>query len=117
MHETKFAEQIIFVLKNKLEPAMLSKTITVNVKLSPLSHVTAEGLRETFKQLVQNEPFAKNTRLNIQALDFDVYCRKCKKISKQAKPIFKCPVCGCADLDIQKEREFIIDSVEIGSLK
>ena len=113
MHETKFAEEIIFVLKHKLEPDTLSKPLVVNVRLSPLSHVTAEGLKETFKTLIQNELFAKNVHLHIKTMEFDVYCKECKKISKAAQPIFNCPRCKSSDLDIQKEREFIIDSVEI----
>ena len=113
MHETKFVEEIIFVLKHKLEPAALSKPLVVNVRLSPLSHVTPEGLKETFKVLVQNEHFSKNAVLNIKTMEFDVYCKECKKISKAAQPIFNCPRCKSSDLDIQKEREFIIDSVEI----
>lgn len=113
MHETKFAEEIIFVLKHKLEPAALSKSLVVNIRLSPLSHVTAEGLKETFKTLVQNEQFSDKVALNIKAMEFDVYCKVCRKISKATQPVFSCPRCNSPDLDIQKEREFIIDSIEI----
>ncbi|MDD5044178.1 MAG: hydrogenase maturation nickel metallochaperone HypA [Candidatus Omnitrophica bacterium] len=113
MHETKFANEIIFILKHKLEPDALSKPLVVNVRLSPLSHVTPQSLKEAFKVAAESEHFPNELKLSIKTMEFDVYCKECKKISKASAPIFNCPRCKSTDLDIQKEREFIIDSVEI----
>ena len=114
MHETKFANDIIFILNNKLDKGMSSKPITVNVKLSPFSHVTPPRLKETFDLLIKGEKF-KDVKLNVTPMEFEAYCRSCRAVSKSDKAIFNCPRCGSPDFDINKEREFYVDNIEVES--
>lgn len=112
MHDLKFAAEIISSIKNKLQKTSgrSQKNITVDVRLSPLTHVTPKGLSETFKQLAEHEGLT-NVKLNIGVLEFEMHCRTCKAITKGTKPIFLCPQCKSSDFDIEREKEFVIDSV------
>ena len=114
MHDLKFANEIIASIKNDLarKGKSASNNITVNIRLSPLTHVTPEGLTETFKQLASAGGFG-DAKLDIKPLEFEVFCRDCKAVSKAIKPIFNCPKCKSADFDIIKEKEFVIDSIKV----
>ena len=57
MHETRFANEIFSVLKNRFGRQVIEKVTGVNVKLSPFSHVTAQRLLETYRELAKAQGF------------------------------------------------------------
>lgn len=121
MHDLKFANEAVFILKReiaKLGKAAESKAITVNVALSPLSHVKPEGFRETFKQVLEHEAKGlKNVKLNVRPMQFDLYCRACKKLSKVSEPTLECPECKSRDLEVEMGKEFFVDSIEVEGME
>jgi Zn finger protein HypA/HybF involved in hydrogenase expression len=121
MHDLKFANETIFILKReiaKLGKSALSKPIIVNVALSPLSHVKPDGFRETFKHILSHEaPDLKNIRLNINTMQFDIYCKACKKLSKVSAPTFECPGCKSSDLEFDMQKEFFVESIEVEGME
>ena len=112
MHETRFVNEIFAVLKQKLGKDTASGRILVNVRLSPFSHVTAETLRESFNVLVQGEKF-KALSLNILLFELPLECKNCKRSTRITKKVFECPFCGSADICIQMDKEFFVESIEI----
>jgi len=121
MHDLKFANETLFILKRevvKLGKSAESKPITVNVALSPLSHVKPEGFRETFKHILEAEAKnLKNVNLNINPMQFDVYCKACKKLSKVTAPTFQCPGCKSGDIEFDMQKEFFVESIEVEGMK
>jgi len=115
MHETRFVNEIFAVLKQKLDKDTVSGRISVNVRLSPFSHVAAETLRESFNVLRQGEKF-NVVSLNILPLELPLECKNCKHITRITKKIFECPFCGSADIDIKMDKEFFVESIEIERL-
>jgi len=111
MHDLKYANEILRVLKNKGIKKGKSKNITVNVRLSPFSHVKLEGLNETFQLLAENEGY-DNVKLDIKPLKFGMHCKSCNRDSEHEKAVFKCPHCDSGDFDIKKNDEFCVDSIE-----
>jgi len=111
MHETKFVNEILTILRNKLGKSVPFSNVVVNVRLSPFSHVTSKRLRETFKELSKESAF-ENIRLNINPLDLTLNCRSCKKTARIIKPAFICPHCNSNDINIEFDKEFFIESVE-----
>jgi Zn finger protein HypA/HybF involved in hydrogenase expression len=111
MHETKFVNEIITILKQKLSEDTTSGRISVNVRLSPFSHVAAESLRESFNMLIKVEKF-NAVSLNILPLELSVKCKNCKRVTRITKKVFECPFCGSADIDIKMDREFFVESIE-----
>ena len=112
MHETRFANEIISVLKEKLDKGASADGIVVNVRLSPFSHVSAENLRQTFKELSAGEGFG-NVSLKVLPLEILLECRACKRSSRIAKRVFDCPFCKSTDIDLKIDKEFFVESFEI----
>ena len=116
MHETKFVNEILTVLKNNLDKGTALSNAVVNIKLSPFSHVTAERLQETFKEFSRGGDL-KEIRLNIIPLEVTMYCKNCKSISKVSQATLNCVYCASPDLDIQIDREFFVESIELEDKK
>ena len=112
MHETKFANEIIFHLKSALDKHGLVKSVLVNASLSPFSHVAPEGLKGAFELLVEFEKL-KNISLVIRPLTLKITCRDCKTNFESSKITFHCAMCLSTNIDIKREKEFSVDSIEI----
>jgi len=112
MHETRFISEIVTALNQKLTKAMASGEVIVNVRLSPFSHVAAENLQGSFKELIKGENF-KNARLNILPLEILLECKNCKRSTRINKRVFGCSFCNSADVNIQMDKEFFVESIEI----
>ena len=112
MHETRFVNEIFAVLNQKIGKNTVSGQIAVNARLSPFSHVTPEGLRGSFKELSKAEGF-KNVRLKILPLEILLECKNCKRSSRITKRVFACPFCNNMDVNIQMDKEFFVESIEI----
>ena len=112
MHETTFVNEIFSVVKDKLNKDKTNNVVSVNVKLSPLSHVSKEGLLDTYQELAKGSGFER-IRLNIEPLGVLLSCHHCKNTSTISKPAFKCPLCDSDDIELNFDKEFIIESIEI----
>lgn len=114
MHEIRFVNEIFAVLRQKLNKDTASGQVVANVRLSPFSHVVAESLQETFNELVKKEEL-NHVRLNVLPLEVLLECQNCKRSTRIPQKIFGCPFCGSADISIQMDKEFFIESIEIES--
>jgi len=112
MHEIRFINEIFTVLKEKLAKEKATEQVVVNVRLSPFSHITARGLQESFMELIKGENF-KNVRLNVLPLEILLECKNCKRTTRITKRVFGCPFCNSVDVNIQIDKEFIIESIEV----
>jgi len=112
MHETRFINEIFAVLKEKLTKEAGLKGVIVNVRLSPFSHVGAESLQGSFKELIKGESF-KNVHLKVLPLEILLECKSCKRNTQITKRVFACPFCNSSDINIQMDKEFFVESIEI----
>ena len=112
MHEIRFVNEIIDVLKRELTEGPASGRVSVNVRLSPFCHVSPETLRESFNVLIKGENF-KDVSLNILPLELSLECKTCKRSARITKKVFECPFCGSSDIDIRMDKEFFVESIEI----
>lgn len=113
MHETRFINEIFAVLKQKVNKDMASGQVVVNARLSPFSHVTIESLQESFKELIKRGNF-DNVWLNVLPLEILLECKNCKHSNRITQKVFSCPFCGSADINVQMDKEFFVESIEIG---
>jgi len=112
MHETRFINEIFAILKEKLAIEEGVKRVIVNVRLSPFSHVGAESLQGSFKELIKGESF-KKVSLKILPLEILLECKSCERSIRINKRIFTCPLCQGADINVQMDKEFFVESMEI----
>lgn len=116
MHETRFANEIILHIKDALVKHGLVKSMSVNVSLSPFSHVSPEGLKGAFELLTEAEEL-KNVRLEIKPLALKVDCKDCGNTFESTKIVFHCIKCFSTNIYIKKDREFLVDSIEIEEIE
>ncbi len=112
MHDMRFAQEIIACLREKLGGRKQGGPSTVNVVLSPFTHVTEETLRAAFRELLEKEDH-KDVSLAVKIGKIPVKCTGCGKDFFISKPEFTCTSCGSAGFDILNNKEFVIESVEI----
>jgi Zn finger protein HypA/HybF involved in hydrogenase expression len=111
MHETVFLNEVFTILRQKSDKATDAARVTVNARLSPFSHVSAESLQESFKGL-RGENF-RNVSLKILPLELPLECKNCKRSANISKKIFNCPFCGSMNVSIKMDKEFFVESIEI----
>jgi hydrogenase nickel incorporation protein HypA/HybF len=107
MHEAAFINEILSVIRNRFSKDTINSVVSVNVKLSPLSHVAKESLLNTYRELAKGSGF-EHIKLNVEPLDLLLRCRSCKNTSTVSSPTFKCPYCNSQDIELKFEKEFII---------
>jgi len=112
MHETMFANEILTSLKQKVKDPSTVRHITINVSLSSFTHVTPDNLRSAFDVLMQKESL-KNIYLNIKRTCVIFRCKECNKAIEITQPVLSCPFCGSFDFDIERGKEFSIESIEV----
>jgi len=111
MHETVFLGEVFNLLRQNSEKVSSSAKITVNARLSPFSHVTAESLQESFKEL-KGKNF-KNVSLKLFPLELPLECNDCKRSVNIDKKIFSCPFCNSMNVSIKMDKEFFVESIEV----
>ncbi|MFC1703530.1 hydrogenase/urease maturation nickel metallochaperone HypA [Candidatus Omnitrophota bacterium] len=112
MHDKRFAEEIKAVVSKKLAELDANSHITaINVRLSPISHVTPETLKGALAIVVSGS-FLENIPLNIEKSQLDVTCRSCAASFSISTPTFSCRKCNSTDLDIQESPECFVESIE-----
>jgi len=110
MHETVFLNEVFTLLRKNSGKTAGSAKIIVNARLSPFSHVTAEGLQESFKEL-RGKSF-KNVSLKLLPLELPLECNDCKRRTNIDKKIFNCPFCKSMNINIKMDKEFFVESIE-----
>ena len=112
MHETVFVNEIFSVLKDRFNKNTINNVVSVNVKLSPLSYVAKEDLLNTYREFTKGSGF-EHIKLKIEPLSLLLRCLSCKNISTVSSPTFECPRCNSQDIELNFDKEFIIESIEI----
>jgi len=112
MHDLTYANRILDSLKKEVGKRENNTPVTIDVYLSPLSHVTPQRLKDVFSLLSEEAGFV-NTTMNVNIAEFCIRCKKCGKSWKSAQPTFECPECDSADFELEKWEEFYIDSIRI----
>lgn len=112
MHDTVFAREIKTLVNKKIdELKKKTKLIAINVKLSPFSHVKPETLKEAFALEVRGTRL-EEIPLVVKMSEIEIECNLCGKKFFITKPIFSCPQCNSAKLQIKQVPEYFVESIE-----
>jgi Zn finger protein HypA/HybF involved in hydrogenase expression len=104
--------QIFTVLEETLSEKTALAQVTVNVRLSPLSHVSSGNLQAAFKELSKGRDL-KGVSLKVLALALPLVCNTCHRRVMIKKKVFACPSCGSANITIKMDKEFYVESINI----
>ena len=111
MHDLVFTNEVITALRNWLNSVPSGTKIrAVNASLSPISHVKAQTLTETFNVMTKGTEF-EGIEINVKVMPLKIKCRACSHQFNISKPATTCPKCNNSDLDMLHSREFNIDSI------
>lgn len=112
MHDIVFSKEIIRAVEEKRKTlAKGTRVVGVNVLLSPLSHVTAKTLSETFGQMAEGTDL-EDIRLAVRSMAIKMKCNACGRYFPIEKPTFACPECRSSSIVIADGREFLVESIE-----
>lgn len=89
-----------------------AKVVGVNVLLSPLSHVNAKALSETFKQMAAGTDL-EDIKVTARPLVVKMKCNACGRYFPVEKPTFACVGCGSSSIVVADSREFLVESIEV----
>ena len=113
MHETVFSNEIIRVVNEKAKSLDVNSKINcINVRLSPLSHVSPDTLKAAFLQMAGLSNL-KDISLNVKPSEVKLQCKSCGRRFKALESVFSCPYCKDSNFDIEEEQEFFIESIEV----
>lgn len=112
MHETVFSRQVISLIRVQLKKNPGQRVVSAVVALSPFSHVKPQALQQAFCELARGSA-AESVELKIEPLEAKLECRQCKYSFAAKGPVFCCPRCASANLQLETGKEFMVQSLEV----
>jgi hydrogenase nickel incorporation protein HypA/HybF len=113
MHETGIAEKIVEIaLASVPDDVENPKIERMHLRIGKFASVVEDSLRFCFGIIVKDTPL-EDTELVIENVPVLVHCNKCSHEWEVSDPIFQCPECQGADLEMLTGREIDIESIEL----
>ena len=112
MHEYSIAQNMIRIVRDKVDNGVLSRVTKVKVKVGELSGVVPDALEFSFKIIAEDSKM-KKAQLKIDFIPVKAKCKNCKKEFRLDSPSFVCPDCLSSNLDILSGDELFLESIEI----
>jgi hydrogenase nickel incorporation protein HypA/HybF len=112
MHELSLVAELFVLLEEKAREEKASRINRISLSLGRLSGVVPELLASAFDSYKKGT-LASEAELRIDVVPLKVRCRACGKETPTDEPLFACPTCASADLEILEGRDLILDRVEL----
>ena len=113
MHEMGIALEIIDIVRDSLPADKPDIRVErVNLKVGKLSAVVADSLTFCFEVAAKDTP-VDGAKLAIEEIPVTARCKGCGHNWTIDSPVFTCPACQNADIEMLTGRELDIDSIEI----
>jgi len=112
MHETSIAQNLLSIILEKAKECNAKRITKVTLKIGEFAGINQESLKFAFKNLTQKS-IVERAIVEIIPLPLLGKCRKCEKEFTINREEFKCPKCGCLELDIISGEDLYIDNIEI----
>lgn len=113
MHELQIAQNIVKITEDEVRKSGLTRSISaINLKIGKMHAVIHESLRFSFDVLKRDRIQLEQAKLVISEMPVKIRCRSCHKTQLITEPIFICPHCSSADIEIISGNELYVDSIE-----
>jgi hydrogenase nickel incorporation protein HypA/HybF len=113
MHELQIAQNIVKITEDEVRKSGLTQNISaINLKIGKMHAVIHESLRFSFDVLKRTRIQLEQAELVISEMPVKIQCRTCHKTRLITEPIFICPNCSSADIEIISGNELFVDSIE-----
>ena len=113
MHEMGIAEQLVKIAMDAIPADMEDPRVeTLNLKIGKLASVVEHSLTFCFEIITKDTPM-EGVNLVIEEVPVTIRCRSCQKEWTVDTPMFKCPDCEEAEVEMLTGREIEIVSMEL----
>jgi hydrogenase nickel incorporation protein HypA/HybF len=112
MHELSITQNILNIVGDYAGRAVAQKVTVIHLVVGELTGFVDDSIQFYFDMLSPGT-MAEGARLEIQRIPAEVRCRSCGAIFALEGYKWTCPLCGEVGGDVQRGREFRIDSIEV----
>jgi len=112
MHEIAVAQNILDIVREKIDHKDESKVKTIRLKIGELAGVVFESLLFCFDVLKEGAALP-NATLDIEHIPITARCNNCNNISRLEYGVFFCPLCSSTDLVLLTGNELNIIEIEL----
>ncbi len=113
MHELSIASA---VLNTACKHARERRVLTVGVRAGALRQVVGDSL-EFYFEIVARDTVCEGAGLELTVVDARLRCSECSDEWQPSMPIFHCPHCGSAHVDVQAGEELEVDYIEVDEME
>ncbi len=121
MHEVTMANKIVDKIMETALNKRAKKVLAVEILIGELNLLGEEQLTFWLNELLRSKgKIAKDAKIDLKLVESIIKCRQCgyegnlKAMNEDHhNPIFKCPSCNLADIEIKRGRECILNKVEL----
>lgn len=90
-----------------------SRVCQVNLRIGDMREVVPEALVFAWECLRDEDPLTRDCALFFEEVHPRSRCRACGEVFDHSRFHVRCPVCGSAETELLKGREFDIVSIEV----
>ncbi|MFQ6066167.1 MAG: hydrogenase maturation nickel metallochaperone HypA [bacterium] len=122
MHDLSASQAIVRTVLKQVKEKKVRRVLSLNLELGELTALNPEQIRFWLKELFKNTP-AQGTKVYIKKILTRIKCKRCGyegSISLNDDPfyhvyfpLFKCPECSSASLEIKAGRECLIRRMRV----
>ncbi len=113
MHEMGLALEIIDITTASIPADMAGARVErINLTVGKLSAVVPESLRFCF-QVASRDTAVAGAELHIEEIPVVARCKQCGHQWTIDTPVFRCPACDAAAIEVVSGRELDIRSIEL----
>jgi hydrogenase nickel incorporation protein HypA/HybF len=109
MHELSVATA---VLNTAVKHADGRRVTLVSVHTGALRQVVPESLR-FYWEIVSRDSRCEGAALEVVEIEARLRCRECEREWSPSLPLFRCPRCGGAEVDVAAGEELSVDHIEV----
>ena len=109
MHEFSIASAVV---DTAVRHAAGRKVTVVSVRFGQLRQIVPDSLAFAFG-IVSRETVCESAKLEQELVAARLRCRACAREWEIELPVFRCPTCETADVEVLSGEELEVDSIEV----
>lgn len=111
MHELSIAQSLLNIVVDEAERHGVGSLKRVGVKLGAFSAVVPDSLRFCWDLIIE-DTLAAGSELVIEEVPLKGVCHACGAELDMSEPVFECPACGSADMELTQGQELMVAYIE-----
>jgi len=111
VHELSIAQSLLDIVIDEAARHGVQSLKRVGVKVGAFSAVVPDSLRFCWDLIIEDTP-AAGSELAIEEVPLRGRCHACGARIDMSDPVFECPECGSADMELTQGQELMVAYIE-----